>query len=143
MVHLNQVHKEQLTTVANALPNRASVDVEIFGMEGVPDDIRQQHEQRKTQEYWEEQAQRRAATGNPMPGVANQGVKKAKLGNLSDLKARAAAFKAKKAGGDLGTGSEGATPTADSPGAYMVSSFISPLQTVLTLIIVCPTWSSS
>ncbi|UKZ80246.1 hypothetical protein TrVFT333_008003 [Trichoderma virens FT-333] len=33
-VHLNQVHKETLSQVENALPNRQGLEVEIFGMEG-------------------------------------------------------------------------------------------------------------
>ncbi|KAG9621158.1 hypothetical protein KCU64_g21372, partial [Aureobasidium melanogenum] len=45
-VHMNQVHKENLTTVENALPNRSAPDIEIFGMEGIPDDVMQQHNQR-------------------------------------------------------------------------------------------------
>ena len=33
---MNQVHKESLSQVENALPNRQGLDVEIFGMEGIP-----------------------------------------------------------------------------------------------------------
>ncbi|KAJ3290081.1 hypothetical protein HK104_007023 [Borealophlyctis nickersoniae] len=35
-VHLSQVHKETLTSVPNAIAGRDSVDIEIFGMEGIP-----------------------------------------------------------------------------------------------------------
>ena len=45
-VHMSQVHKENLSAVDNALPNRAGLDIEIFGMEGIPEDIVQQHTQR-------------------------------------------------------------------------------------------------
>merc|ERR1712230_233615 len=38
-VHMNQVHKETLTSVDNSLPNRQGLEVEIFGMEGIPDDV--------------------------------------------------------------------------------------------------------
>ena len=44
-VHMNQVHKEQLLLVENSLPNRAGLDVEIFGMEGIPEDVVQAHNQ--------------------------------------------------------------------------------------------------
>jgi hypothetical protein len=40
-VHMNQVHKETLTSVDNSLPNRQGPEVEVFGTEGIPDDIRQ------------------------------------------------------------------------------------------------------
>ena len=46
-VHMNQVHKETLTAIENALPNRVGLDVEIFGMEGIPEEIVQQHNQRE------------------------------------------------------------------------------------------------
>ena len=67
-VHMNQVHKETLQSVENALANRASLDIEIFGMEGIPEDIVQTHKQRVLQQFYAEQAERRAATGNPPQG---------------------------------------------------------------------------
>ncbi|KAJ3033034.1 hypothetical protein HDV00_006844 [Rhizophlyctis rosea] len=42
-VHMGQVHKENLTTVPNALPGREGVDLEIFGMEGIPEADLQAH----------------------------------------------------------------------------------------------------
>ncbi|DAZ95114.1 TPA: hypothetical protein N0F65_009745 [Lagenidium giganteum] len=36
VVHIMQVHKETLTAVPNAKEGRESVDIEIYGMEGVP-----------------------------------------------------------------------------------------------------------
>ncbi|CAI7890993.1 unnamed protein product [Closterium sp. NIES-54] len=36
VVHVLQVHKENLTKVPNARPGRESVEIEIFGMEGIP-----------------------------------------------------------------------------------------------------------
>ncbi|CAB5195734.1 unnamed protein product [Rhizophagus irregularis] len=36
VVHVAQVHKETIDTVPNALKGRESTDVEIFGMEGIP-----------------------------------------------------------------------------------------------------------
>ncbi|KAL1933109.1 hypothetical protein VTP01DRAFT_8787 [Rhizomucor pusillus] len=35
-VHAQQVHKEEITKVPNALPGRETLDIEIFGMEGIP-----------------------------------------------------------------------------------------------------------
>jgi hypothetical protein len=43
---MNQVHKETLTSVDNSLPNRQGLEVEIFGMEGIPEDVVQAHNQR-------------------------------------------------------------------------------------------------
>ena len=87
---MNQVHKENLSAVENALPNRSSLDFEIFGMEGVPEDVVATHSQRVLQQYYEAEAERRAATGNPPPGTAaaRGNLKKVKVESSSDLKRR-------------------------------------------------------
>ncbi|KAK2074149.1 hypothetical protein P8C59_008378 [Phyllachora maydis] len=88
-VHMNQVHKESLSSVENALPNRQGLDIEIFGMEGVPEDVLQQHNQRLIQQYYTEQAERRAATGNPPPGtVKGPCQKKFKIETPEEVKKR-------------------------------------------------------
>ena len=143
-VHMTQVHKETLTSIENALPNRAGLDVEIFGMEGVPDDVIQQHHQRLLQKFAEEAAERRAATGNPAPGSAGAtGVKKPKIEGPSDLKKRLAEHKAKKAVDPAaGVGSGNNTPLAgmpeqtQSPGNYVGDCDI--LGLILTDLI--PAW---
>ncbi|KAG0299174.1 hypothetical protein BGZ97_003837 [Linnemannia gamsii] len=37
-VHVMQVHKETISTVPNAMEGRESVDLEIYGMEGIPEE---------------------------------------------------------------------------------------------------------
>lgn len=131
-VHLSQVHKETLTTIDNALPNRADLSVEIFGMEGIPDDVLQQHRQRVITQFHQEQADRRQATGNPAPGSGQgSGPKKVKVEAPMDLKKRLAEHKARKAAEAAGVmpadGSEsgGNTPLAAAlnvPGPGIVQS---------------------
>ena len=124
---MTQVHKETLTSIENALGNRAGLEVEIFGMEGVPEDVIQQHNQRVLQKFAQEEAERRAATGNPAPGTAGAaGAKKPKFeAATSDLKKRLAEHKAKKAAEEAaGMGSGNNTPHAmpensQSPGNYV------------------------
>ncbi len=97
-VHMTQVHKETLTTIDNALPNRSGLDIEIFGMEGIPEDIVASHNQRVLTSFAQAEAERRAATGNPAPGSAGgNAAKKPKFESPSDLKKRLAEHKAKKA----------------------------------------------
>lgn len=98
-VHMNQVHKESLSSVENALPNRQGLDIEIFGMEGVPEDIVQQHNQRIIQNFYTAQAERQAATGNPPRGQSGgQGpAKKIKYETPDELKKRLAEHRAKVA----------------------------------------------
>ncbi|RHZ79621.1 hypothetical protein Glove_143g54 [Diversispora epigaea] len=45
VVHVAQVHKETIDTVPNAIKGRESVDVEIFGMEGIPQQDAMAHAQ--------------------------------------------------------------------------------------------------
>jgi hypothetical protein len=70
---MNQVHKENLTHVENAIPGRQGLDIEIFGMEGVPADILDQHNQQVTQKHFAEEAERARITGNPVRGLFSNG----------------------------------------------------------------------
>ena len=118
-VHMNQVHKEALTAVENALPNRSDVNIEIFGMEGIPDDVMGAHQQRITTEFFKMEAERRAQTGNPAPGAkpGDQGVKKPKLESSEDLKKRLAEHKAKREAAKAAQNSGGNTPNGAVAGA--------------------------
>lgn len=117
-VHMNQVHKENLTAIENALPNRAGLDIEIFAMEGIPEDIVQQHNMRVLQAFHQAEAERRAATGNPAPGsAANTATKKPKFESPAELKKRLAEHKAAKLAAEqngTSTGSGGNTPVSVS-----------------------------
>jgi hypothetical protein len=62
-VHMEQVHKETLEQVENALPGRESIDLEIFGTEGIPESEVAAHNQRIMAEYAQKEADRRAASG--------------------------------------------------------------------------------
>jgi hypothetical protein len=128
-VHLSQVHKEQLTEVDNALPNRMGLDVEIFGMEGIPAEVLKAHNQRVASQFHQEEIERQAVTGNPPAGssASGQPAKKPKLEAASDLKKRLAEHKAKRAAQALAGASSGdVTPIGDqsaqstpTPGAYV------------------------
>jgi hypothetical protein len=37
-IHCMQVHKETVDKVPNSLPNRSNIEIEIYGMEGIPDE---------------------------------------------------------------------------------------------------------
>lgn len=130
---MNQVHKETLSSVENALPNRQGLDVEIFGMEGIPEDIVQQHNQRIIQNFYQAQAERYAATGNPPPGQGEKGpAKKIKIESPDEIKKRLADYRARVAAqkGGMNGGSGGHTPRdvlpdrqspaqSASPGAFV------------------------
>lgn len=118
-MHMSQVHKEQLTEIENALPNRVGLDVEIFGMEGIPDDVLQAHHQRVATQFQQAETERQAATGNPPAGsgAGGQPAKRPKLEAASDLKKRLAEHRAKRAEGATGGSSREATPGASqTPG---------------------------
>ncbi|EEY23796.1 RING-6 [Verticillium alfalfae VaMs.102] len=133
-VHLNQVHKETLDHVENALPNRQGLDVEIFGMEGIPADILDQHRNRIIQNFYQAQEDRRAATGNPLPGQAKPPKKKLKMETPEELKARLADHRAKvaaaKAAGlphpGISVSPAAGAPANASPGAFNNSPYPAP-----------------
>lgn len=70
---MNQVHKENLTHVENAIGGRQGLDIEIFGMEGVPAEILDSHNQQVTQKHFAEEAERARLTGNPVRGLYANG----------------------------------------------------------------------
>ncbi|KAJ6144384.1 hypothetical protein N7470_008279 [Penicillium chermesinum] len=118
-VHMSQVHKEQLTEIDNALPNRSSVDVEIFGMEGIPEDVLQAHNQRVATNFYAAEAERQAATGNPPAGSTGSGrpSKRPKMESKEEIKKRLAEHRAKRQ-----AAASGATPEANSPAANSVGA---------------------
>ncbi|KAK0712815.1 hypothetical protein B0T26DRAFT_650214 [Lasiosphaeria miniovina] len=97
-VHMTQVHKETLEMVENTIQGREGLEVEIFGMEGVPADILHEHQRAIVLEYNAKQMERRIATGNPPPGQGGHvSTKRLKTETSEELKARLAEFKAKNA----------------------------------------------
>ncbi|RDW76068.1 hypothetical protein BP5796_06889 [Coleophoma crateriformis] len=137
-VHMNQVHKETLASVDNSLPNRQGLEVEIFGMEGIPEDVVQAHNQRIIAGFYQAEAERRAATGNPGPGAQGGGQsKKPKFESPADLKKRLAEHKARKAeqaaagnsGGNTPLDYNGQSPMGQSPGAFNGSPYAPPATT--------------
>jgi hypothetical protein len=47
-IHCMQVHKEQIDKVPNSLPNRSNIEIEIYGMEGIPAEDLKNHERQKS-----------------------------------------------------------------------------------------------
>jgi len=46
-IHCMQVHKNTIDKVPNALPNRSNIEIEIYGMEGIPDQDLKEHERQR------------------------------------------------------------------------------------------------
>ncbi|KAK2595334.1 hypothetical protein QQS21_006934 [Conoideocrella luteorostrata] len=117
-VHLNQVHKETLSQVENALPNRQGLEVEIFGMEGIPQEALDQHRNRIVQNFYQAQEDRRMATGNPASGQAMPR-KKVKIESKDEMLKRLAEFRAaKKAGVAIPSADDKPAETASPSGQY-------------------------
>lgn len=137
-MHMSQVHKEQLAAVDNALPNRTSLDVEIFGMEGVPEEVIQTHNQRVVHQFHQAETERQAATGNPPSGSSSGGqpAKKPKLEATSDLKKRLAEHKAKRADALTGGSSGEGTPVGAGQSAQTPGGFVSALIPDLVLCVI-------
>ncbi|KAF3003232.1 hypothetical protein E8E13_009965 [Curvularia kusanoi] len=129
-VHMNQVHKENLTHVENAIPGRQGLDIEIFGMEGVPAEIVDQHNQQVTQKHFAEEAERARLTGNPVRGTYANGQavpnKRKKVNeSLEEIEQRANKFRHDRQNGILPAppppveaAQANSTPPAAAPGPY-------------------------
>lgn len=105
-MHMNQVHKENLTHVENANPGRQGLEIEIFGMEGVPAEIIDQHNQEVTQAHFAAEAERARVTGNPVRGAYANGDavpnKRPKVTEtLEEIEARAAKYREDRKNGVL------------------------------------------
>lgn len=103
---MNQVHKENLTHVENANPGRQGLEIEIFGMEGVPAEIIDQHNQQVTQAHFAEEAERARLTGNPVRGLYANGTappnKRPKVTeSLEEIEARADKYREDRKNGVL------------------------------------------
>lgn len=115
-VHMTQVHKETLQQVENAIPGRETVDVEIFGMEGIPELELQAHQTRILAQIAQKEAERRVASGQSVAGFEGSSKKKIKVDSVDpeEIMKRLAAHKAAVAGGGIsGGGSSGAQSPQD------------------------------
>lgn len=102
-VHMAQVHKEELTEVPNALPERKGLHIEIFGLEGIPQHITDARKAALVKEYSKWETEHMAKTGNPLSGSAaakergeGNSSKKRKVESKEDLMRRIAEVKAKR-----------------------------------------------
>lgn len=112
---MSQVHKETLTQIENALQNRSGIDQEVFGMEGIPEDIMEAHNERVKQEFFAQQGYHSASTGNPLPGDANaqHEAKKPKVKETpEELKKRLAEHRAARAAQKAAAAAGGASPAS-------------------------------
>ncbi len=50
-IHCMQVHKETIDKVPNSIPTRGNIEIEIYGMEGIPDQDMKDHERQKGGKY--------------------------------------------------------------------------------------------
>ncbi|BFZ64713.1 hypothetical protein YB2330_005865 [Saitoella coloradoensis] len=112
-VHVQQVHKETLTAIANTIPGREGIDIEIFGMEGVPENDLIQRNARIMQEYHATQGSATPKQHGGPPVVKKQKIDKV---DTADLKAKMEAFRAAKANKAAGASPSAATPTRSTIG---------------------------
>jgi hypothetical protein len=122
-VHMSQVHKEQLTEVENALEGRKDVGVEVFGMEGIPQDVLDAHIQQVTHQFFKAEAEHRAKTGNSLHGGPPAGsVKRVKMETPEEIKARLAEHRARRAAEKAGLNSASNPSTPANGDAFMPPS---------------------
>ncbi|XP_046966039.1 BUB3-interacting and GLEBS motif-containing protein ZNF207 isoform X1 [Vanessa cardui] len=90
-IHCMQVHKEAIDKVPNSLPNRSNIEVEIYGMEGIPPEDVKEHEKQKTgggkgsdSEDDEPAAKKKATPAllGPGPSSVTQGILPTPMGHV-------------------------------------------------------------
>ena len=64
-----QVHKETIDKVPNSQPNRGNIEIEIYGMEGIPDADLKAHENNRGNEEDDEPGAKRAKSDSPAVGT--------------------------------------------------------------------------
>ncbi|KAJ1860667.1 Protein SUPPRESSOR OF FRI 4, partial [Coemansia sp. RSA 2703] len=69
VIHVAQVHKENIKRVPNALPGRDSPDVDIFGSQGIPEEDAADYERRMNEKLGESAAKR----ARPLPTQTQSG----------------------------------------------------------------------
>lgn len=65
-----QVHKEAIDKVPNSLPNRSNIEIEIYGMEGIPANDLKDHEKNKNGNKSESDDDEPSAKKNKLEPVA-------------------------------------------------------------------------
>lgn len=97
-VHMQQVHKSELREVPGALPDRKDLSVEVFAMDGIPEELLNKRRDSIIREFQLMEAEHLKRTGNSLSGL-NAPAKKQKIepaGIDEAHKERARRFKAKK-----------------------------------------------
>ncbi|KTW31588.1 hypothetical protein T552_00226 [Pneumocystis carinii B80] len=84
-IHVVQVHKETISTVENAIPGRDSIEIEIYGMEGIPENVIHSHYNRLMSEVQRHET---------VPPLESKRQKIETYVDAADIQARLAAHKA-------------------------------------------------
>jgi len=99
-VHMQQVHKETLTEVDNAIEGRRDPFPEVFAMSGIPQELLDAHKQRIMNAFFAMEAEHRARTGNPPAGTGSTGQPSSKRIKVEEseeqIKARLAEHRARR-----------------------------------------------
>ena len=66
-IHCMQVHKETIDKVPNSLPHRGNIEIEIYGMEGIPDADLKAHENARDNDDDEPGAKRAKSDSPALP----------------------------------------------------------------------------
>lgn len=105
---MEQVHKEQLEAVDNAIPGRESIDLEIFGTEGIPESEVAAHNQRILSAFAQREADRRAGSGQSGSGTKRQKIDISKDLDPEEIKKKLEAHKKAMAAAAAGASSTAA-----------------------------------
>ncbi|BFZ03695.1 hypothetical protein BsWGS_06734 [Bradybaena similaris] len=69
-IHCMQVHKEKIDKVPNSLPGRNNTEIEIYGMEGIPEEDVKAHEKNKSKKSADVGSEDVDSDDNSQPGTS-------------------------------------------------------------------------
>ncbi|KAK9327821.1 hypothetical protein V1520DRAFT_24169 [Lipomyces starkeyi] len=126
VIHVQQVHKETITTVFNSTKGRERADIEIFGLEGIPEEAVQAHEA-KIREKFSIPDSITSYTSSPAVSSARTSLspppaKKQKVASINreEIQARLAAHKAAKKAAAEGKSSASPPSSSNAPSVSQI-----------------------
>ncbi|KAK9315473.1 hypothetical protein V1522DRAFT_409676 [Lipomyces starkeyi] len=126
VIHVQQVHKETITTVFNSTKGRERADIEIFGLEGIPEEAVQAHEA-KIREKFSIPDSITSYTSSPAVSSTRTSLspppaKKQKVASINreEIQARLAAHKAAKKAAAEGKSSASPPSSSNAPSVSQI-----------------------
>ncbi|KAK9373380.1 uncharacterized protein V1513DRAFT_449441 [Lipomyces chichibuensis] len=137
VIHVQQVHKETITTVFNSTNGRERADIEIFGLEGIPEEAVQAHEAKIREKFSipdsiTSYTSSPAVSSSARTSLSPPPAKKQKVSSINreEIQARLAAHKAAKKATAEGKSSTSPPSSSSTPSASHIVTVATSVRSV-------------